>query len=92
MGVTGARERATFTLAPSVKSRLEQQIPKSERSRFVEEAVDKALKQAAKEEALKAIREFKRFPSSGENSTEVLRRIRGEMDGRPVEILDGRKR
>ena len=78
MGVTGARERATFTLAPSVKSRLEQQIPKSERSRFVEAAIANALRDEEKQKALDAIRNLKRFPLKGPGTVETLREARAE--------------
>ena len=80
MGVPGPKERATFTLDPVVKSQLERQVPKSERSHFVETAIANALKQAAKQEALEAIRSFERFPLKGPGVVETLRQIRAERD------------
>ena len=58
----------------------------------VEEAIAKALKDAAKERALKMIRDFKPISTGGEDSTDLLHRIRLEMDGRPADVLEGRKK
>ena len=92
MNASGPKERATFSIDSSIKEALESQVPKSKRSRFVEEAIAKALKDAAKERALKMIRDFKPVSTGGEDSTDVLRRIRLGMDGRPADVLEGRKR
>jgi len=92
MNASGPKERATFSIDSSIKETLESQVPKSKRSRFVEEAIAKALKDAAKERALKMIRDFKPVSTGGEDSTDVLLRIRLEMDGRPADVLEGRKR
>ena len=80
MGVSGPKERATFTLDPGVKSQLERQIPQSERSRFVETAIANALKDLAKQDALDAIRSFERFPLKGPGVVETLRQVRAERD------------
>lgn len=80
MGVPGSRERATFTLAPAVKSKLEEQIPRSERSRFVEAAIAKALRDEEKQKALDAIRNLKRFPLKGPGTVETLREARAQRD------------
>ena len=92
MNASGPKERATFSIDSTIKQTLESEVPKSKRSRFVEEAIAKALKDAAKERALKMIRDFKPISTGGEDSTDVLRRIRLEMDGRPADVLEGRKR
>ena len=91
MNASGPKERATFSIDSTIKETLESQVPKSKRSRFVEEAIAKALKDAAKERALKMIRDFKPISTGGEDSTDVLRRVRLEMDGRPADVLEGRK-
>jgi len=78
MGASGPRERATFTLDPDIKDQLERQIPQSERSRFVETAIAKALRDLAKQDALNAIRGFKRFPLKGPGVVETLRQVRAE--------------
>ena len=67
-------------------------VPKSERSRFVERAVDDALKVAARDRALEALEKVKGLSSGGENSTDYIRRKRLEWDGRPIDVLEGRKR
>ena len=80
MGISGPKERATFTLDPAVKSKLESLVPRNERSRFVEDAIMTALGEAARQDALKAIREFKPYPLKGPNVVETLRQIRAERD------------
>ena len=92
MNASGPKERATFSIDSTIKQTLESEVPKSKRSRFVEEAIAKALKDAAKERALKMIRDFKPVSTGGEDSTDVLHRIRLEMDGRPADVLEGRKK
>jgi hypothetical protein len=88
MGMTGPKERATFSLDPHIKANLDRTIPKSERSRFVEQALDAALK-------IEAGRRFSDFldelptTSHGENSVDILHRIRREMQGRPASVLEG---
>lgn len=88
MNVTGPKERATFSLSPSVKNRLEEAVPKNERSRFVEKAIEQALRDDARRELMTFLDELPRS-SGGENSTEMLRRLRLGWDGRPVEQLEG---
>ena len=88
MGVTGPKERATFSLSADVKGRLEEAVPKSERSRFVEDAITRALREDARKAFLKFLDELPRS-SGGENSTDILRRIRLQADGRPLDTLEG---
>jgi hypothetical protein len=80
MGISGPKDRATFTLDPAVKDELEREIPKSERSGFVQGAIVGALKEVRRQKALKAIREFKRYPLKGPGVVETLREIRSERD------------
>lgn len=89
MNATGPKERATFSLSASVKARLEEVVPKNERSRFVEDAI----RQALRAEAVARLRQYlDEMPKAtgGENSTELLRRMRMQWDGRPVDVLEGR--
>lgn len=88
MNLAGPKERATFSLSPSVKNRLEEAVPKNERSRFVEKAIEQALRDDARRELMNFLDELPR-PPGGENSTEVLRRLRQVWDGRPIEQLEG---
>jgi hypothetical protein len=88
MGVSGSKERATFSLSADVKNRLDEQVPKNERSRYVNRALDRALKEDARESLRRFLDELP-MPSGGEDSTETLRRLRREWDGRPPAEIDG---
>ena len=90
MNASGPKERATFSIAATVKSRLETAVPKSERSRFVEKAIDQALRDVAIRDLQKTLDEIRRPASTGESGTEFLRRKRMEWDGRPVDLLEGK--
>jgi len=76
--MAGTRERLTITIAPEVRARLEAAVPKSERSKFVESALGKALESAARKKAIETIHDFPSVTIDGENSTEIVRRIRAE--------------
>lgn len=78
MNASGPKERATFSIDPAVKERLERTVPKSKRSSFVEDAIAEALKEAAIQDAVKAIREFKPYPLKGSGVVETLRQVRTE--------------
>jgi hypothetical protein len=90
MGMTGPKERATLSLDPRIKANLDRTIPKSERSRFVEQAVATAPK-------IEAARHFSDFlnelptTSHRDNSVDILRRMRIGMDGRRPSALEGTK-
>jgi hypothetical protein len=75
------KERANFTLSGSVKAELEQAIPKSKRSQFVERAIADALLVEAKRKALAAIDNAPCYDTNGQNSVERLRQIRSERAG-----------
>ena len=91
MGISGPKERATFSIAKDIKSRLEEVIPKNERSRFVEKAIDQALRSNARERLKKMLDELPRASPKGESTTDFLRRQRLEWDGRPLHVLEGRE-
>lgn len=78
MNASGPKERVTFSIDPSVKEQLERTVPKSKRSSFVEDLIAQALKDAAIQDALKAIREFKPYPLKGPGVVETLQQIRVE--------------
>jgi hypothetical protein len=90
MGISGPKDRATFSIARDIKSRLERLVPKSERSRFVEAALDKALQEIARERLKDMLDKLPRAAAKGESTTDFLRRKRLEWDGRPIHILEGR--
>lgn len=77
------RQRAAFTLSDAVKSELEARVPKSRRSRFVEEAIAKALMTGAREKALAALEALPTRPVRDAGSVEILRRIR---DARSLQL------
>lgn len=88
MNAAGPKERATFSLSAGLKARLEEVVPKNERSRFVEDAIREALRA----EAIADLRRFMdEMPKArrGENSTALLRRMRMQWDGRPADLLEG---
>ena len=72
------KERAAFSLSDDVKFTLEERIPKSQRSQFVDHAIAAALLEDAKRRALEAIDDAPATDTRGEDSVEVLRRIRRE--------------
>jgi benzoyl-CoA reductase/2-hydroxyglutaryl-CoA dehydratase subunit BcrC/BadD/HgdB len=80
MNASGPKERATFSIASDVKRQLELTVPKTKRSSFVEDAIDRALRDVKKREALTAIRDFKPYPLKGPGVVETLREIRTQRD------------
>lgn len=88
MGINVPKERATYSLDAATKRKLEEAIPASQRSRYVEQAIEAALRKDA-------LKEFGAFldnlpkTTGGEDSVEFLRRKRREWDGRPIDVLDG---
>src|SRR5262245_19988986 len=90
MGISGPKDRATFSIARDIKSRLERFVPKRERSRFVETALDKALQEIVREQLKDLLDKLPRATGKGESTTEFLRRKRLEWDGRPIHVLEGR--
>ncbi|CDX42576.1 conserved hypothetical protein [Mesorhizobium sp. ORS 3359] len=92
MGVSASKERATFSIAADIKSRLEDEVPKSERSRFVEKAIDQALRAVAVTRLKGMLDELPRNSSAkSESTTDFLRAQRMKWDGRPLDVLRGDK-
>lgn len=89
MNATGPKERATFSLSSALKARLEEAIPKNERSRFVEKALDTALREEAKKELAAFLDDLPKVAGT-DDSTRYLRQKRLEWDGRPIDMLEGR--
>lgn len=92
MSGTASKERATFSIAGDIKGRLEKAIPRNERSRFVEGAIDQALRKAEAASFRDFLNALPKAPTGGESSTDYLRRKRMEWDGRSVDVLEGRRR
>lgn len=74
------KERAAFTISKSLKAELEDVVPAAKRSEFVEQAIAEALLRDARKRALAALDALPSFDTKGEDSLEVLRRIRQERD------------
>ncbi|PBC05970.1 hypothetical protein CK220_02035 [Mesorhizobium sp. WSM3860] len=92
MGISVSKERATFSIAADVKGRLEDEVPKSERSRFVEKAIDQALRAVAVNRLKRMLDELPRNSSAkGESTTDFLRTRRMKWDGRPLGVFKGSK-
>jgi hypothetical protein len=72
------RERAAFTLSRSIKDELEEAVPPSKRSQFVERAIADALLKEAKRKAIQSLQTMKVYDTGGRDSVEVLRQIRRE--------------
>ena len=73
--------KRTFSLSEDNIMQLEALVPKSKRSRFVDNAVANAIKQATKEQALEAIKNFPRITVKGQSSVAMVREIRqNEVD------------
>jgi hypothetical protein len=81
MNASGPKERVTFSIDANIKEQFERTVPKSKRSSFVEDLIAHAVKEAAIQDALKAIREFKPYPLKGPGVVETLRRSRAERAG-----------
>ena len=78
MGIAN-KDRATFSIDPAVKQTLEERIPKSRRSAFVEEAIAEALRREAMERLSRTLDHLAATaPQGGEDSVELLRRLRRE--------------
>lgn len=81
------KERVNFTIDRSVRTKLEEHVPKSKRSAFVESAIEKALKDNAGKELLDWLDTMPKFtPKDGMGSVETLRKVRQNMS---QSVLDG---
>ena len=85
------KERATFSISADVKRRLDEAVPRNKRSHFVEKAIDRALRDMARQRVRKLLDELPLARSSGESSADFLQRKREEWDARPIEFLRGRE-
>lgn len=85
MGVDRIKERATFSIDVAVKDSLESRVPKSKRSAFVERAIAEALRQEAVQDLKQTLDRIEGYSAGGEDSVEILRRLRRERDDYLVE-------
>ncbi|MCO5161654.1 MAG: hypothetical protein M9939_10990 [Mesorhizobium sp.] len=89
MGINIPRERVTFSIDANTRRKLEEAIPASQRSRYVEQAIEEALRKDALERFRTFLNELPKAAGGG-NISEFLHRRRLELDGRPIEVLEGR--
>ena len=76
--------KRTISFAEDTLENLEQLVPKSKRSSFVNSAVVDALRQVAKEKAVDVLENFVRVEAGGKPVVETLREIRQQESGRLV--------
>lgn len=68
--------KRTISFTNTTIEALTESVPKSKRSKFVDNAVIQALQQLAKQKALDALENFQRFPAGDKSVVETLREIR----------------
>jgi len=79
------RERMNISISRSLKQRLEAIIPEGQRSQFAESAMADALRERERQRALDLLDNLPSYDTGGEDSVEVLRRMRQEHGERVVE-------
>ena len=80
MGMSGPKERATFSIDRAVKEELDTRIAKNGRSSFVEKAIAEALQRQAVVELKEFLDRIQGSSSGGEDSVGLLRRLRSERE------------
>ena len=74
------KDRMNFTISHDVKARLESRVPRTRRSAFVEQAIDRALTDSAGQELLEFLDTLPRVrPEDGDDAVATVQRIRREM-------------
>ncbi len=74
--------KRTISFSETTLETLDELVPKSKRSRFIDRAVVKELQQAAKLKALDALQNMDRFEVTGDSIVETVRKIRQEESER----------
>ena len=74
--------KKTYSFSEENIEQLEQLVPKSKRSRFLDSALARAIEEETKANALKALEAFKRIKTNGDSVTETLRQIRQNESSR----------
>jgi hypothetical protein len=80
MGIHSRKQRMTVSIDSAVKEELEERVPASKRSGYVERAVADALRNDAVDNLKETLDKFRAYSSGGEDSVEVLRRLRSERE------------
>ena len=78
MNATSERVPVKFNLPAATSRKLSERVPSGQRSRFVTKAIERALEEKLRSQAIEAI---ERFPASpvNQDSTKTMRRIRQGM-------------
>lgn len=74
--------KKTYSFSEENIEQLEQLVPESKRSRFLDSALARAIEEETKANALKALEAFKRIKTNGDSVTETLRQIRQNESSR----------
>ncbi|MEO4000757.1 hypothetical protein [Mesorhizobium sp. CAU 1732] len=77
MGIAN-KDRATFSIDSAVKQSLEDRVPKSRRSAFVEQAIADALRKEAVAHLKNTLDDIRASSVVGEDSVDLIRRLRDE--------------
>jgi hypothetical protein len=80
MGMSGPKERATFSIDRSVKQELDSRVAKNGRSSFVEKAIAEALRRQAISDLKQFLGSIQGSSHKAEDSVELLRRLRSERE------------
>ena len=78
METTANRVPLNVNVPEPLRDRLREAVPPRKRSRFVAEAIEAALREENKQKLLDLLDNLPRYDTGGEDSVEVLRRLRGE--------------
>lgn len=70
--------KRTISFSEDTLETLDELVPRSKRSRFIDRAVIKELQQVAKQQALDVLQNMKKFDVTGDSIVETIRKIRKE--------------
>lgn len=89
MEISSHRVPLNVNVPVTLRDQLREAVPPRQRSKFITEAIESALRnndrQKAKEEALAALKNAPAYDTNGQDSVEVLRRLRQEHTQRIVD-------
>jgi metal-responsive CopG/Arc/MetJ family transcriptional regulator len=70
--------KRTISFSEDTFETLDELVPRSKRSRFIDRAVIKELQQVAKQQALDVLQNTKKFDVTADSIVETIRKIRKE--------------
>ena len=74
--------KRTISFSEHTLETLDELVPKSKRSRFIDRAVVKALQKVAKQHALDTLQNMKKYEVTGDSVVETVRQIRKDESQR----------